>query len=81
LIRRLREEFGLVSAYHSHLGAEQGVEAHPTFFMNRQQHRPFHLDYCFVPEGWVGRIGDVQVGNFDQWQDSDHRPLVVDLKL
>ena len=79
LFRRLREEFGLVSAYHTYLGAEHGAEAHSTFFMNRQQHRSFHLDYCFVPESWVVRIADVKVGSFDDWPDSDHRPLAIDL--
>lgn len=82
LLRRLQGEFGLVSAYHTHLGVEHGRELHATFFMNRQENRPFHLDYCFVPERWAPRITDVRVGSFDQWQgDSDHTPLVVDLEL
>ena len=80
LIRRLRDEFGLVSAYHAHLGVEHGREPHPTFFANRHENRPFHLDYCFVPARWVDRISTVEVGSFSEWSaDSDHRPLLIEL--
>lgn len=76
--REMREEFGLVSAYHVAHDVEPGAELHPTFYMNGRQDRPFHLDYCFVPESWTGRIRDVRVGSYAGWQDSDHRPVTVD---
>jgi len=79
LLRQLQDQFGLVSAYHSHLGIAHGREPHPTFFMNRQENRPFHIDYCFVPERWVVRIVSVEVGSFGEWPDSDHRPLMIEL--
>lgn len=50
MFRMLGEEFGLVSADHTFFGVELGHEPHPTFYMNRRQGRPFHIDYCFVPE-------------------------------
>jgi endonuclease/exonuclease/phosphatase family metal-dependent hydrolase len=81
MLRRLQDEFGLVSAYHSHLGILHGQEPHPTFFMNRRENRPFHIDYCFVPEAWVGRINAVEVGRFSEWPDSDHRPLLIELSV
>ena len=80
LVRRLQDQFGLVSAYHAHLGVGHGREPHPTFFMNRQEHRPFHIDYCFVPETWASRVVEVQVGSFAQWTDSDHRPVLIDIR-
>jgi hypothetical protein len=48
--------------------------------MNGRQDRPLHIDYCFVPDTWTHRIADVQVGTYDAWRDSDHRPLTVDLE-
>jgi hypothetical protein len=36
--------------------------------------RPFHIDYCFVPQAWVGS------GTYADWaKGSDHRPVVVDV--
>jgi endonuclease/exonuclease/phosphatase family metal-dependent hydrolase len=77
--RRMHDESGLVSAYHFRHDVQPGCETHPTFYMNGRRDRSFHIDYCFVPDGWVRRIADVHVGTYDAWRDSDHRPLTVDL--
>lgn len=79
MVRRLQDEFGLVSAYHARLGVGHGLEPHATFFERGQENRPFHIDYCFVPEAWAQRIVSVEVGSYAEWPDSDHRPLIVDL--
>jgi endonuclease/exonuclease/phosphatase (EEP) superfamily protein YafD len=81
MLRRLRDEFGLVSAYHAHHRVEAGSERDATLFHQWKPDGRFHVDYCFVPEKWIDRIQDVRVGSFDDWQDSDHRPLTVDLQL
>jgi len=73
-------EMGLVSAYHTRYAEEQGRETRPTFFLYRHQQRPYHIDYCFVPAGWLGRIRDVTVGGHGAWAaKSDHMPLTVDV--
>lgn len=77
-LRMFREEFGLVSAYHAFHKVDPGAEAHPTHYWKRKQSSPWHIDYCFVPEGWVPKLRDVQVGGFDEWPDSDHRPLTIE---
>jgi len=78
LVRLLRDEFNLVSAYHQHRGVEHGAEAEPTFYLYRHQTKPFHVDYCFVPASW--KISRVEVGSFTEWRThSDHCPLVVDV--
>jgi endonuclease/exonuclease/phosphatase family metal-dependent hydrolase len=46
VFRRLREEFGLASAYHTHLSVEHGAEPHPTHYWRWQQESPWHIDYC-----------------------------------
>src|SRR5689334_16366826 len=63
---------GLVSAYHR--DRPFGREPDPTHYFLWKQHRPFHLDYCFVPHSWT--IERVTVGTFADWASlSDHRPV------
>lgn len=78
-IRRMRGEFGLMSAYHSHHAVELGAEAHPTCFHQRKEAARFHLDYCFVPEDWGRCVRNAEVGSYADWRDSDHRPLTIEL--
>ena len=82
LHQRLRDDFGMVSAYHQakERDGATGAEA-PTYYHYWSQDNPFHLDYCFLPTLWVNRLGSVQVGGYDEWKHlSDHRPLVVEIK-
>lgn len=74
------EEVGLVSAYHSFFNEAPGEETHPTHWWTRNADRPFHIDYCFVPNNWD--ITQVWVGHHTDWlrkgDGSDHAPMVVD---
>lgn len=80
--RRLRDEFGLVSASHAFCGCDFGTEPHPTFHFQKSADGPWHLDYCFVPAGWNHRIRHASVGCRGLWlRHSDHCPLSVDLAL
>jgi hypothetical protein len=79
LFRTLREEFGLVSAYHQHFGVDPGHERHPTYDHQPNRDAPFHIDYCFVPESWAKGIASVEVGSCSEWTGSDHRPVSVEL--
>lgn len=72
-------QLGLVSAYHHFYRCQPGNESHHTYFHQRKQHQPFHIDYCFVPESWAHNIESVTVPDFDEFSSSDHRPLIVDL--
>lgn len=77
-------ELGLVSAYHPFNEIGSGEEREPTlYWRNRKRDGPkYHIDYCFVPKIWTGRLQKVTVGSFDPWiKLSDHMPLIVDLEL
>jgi exodeoxyribonuclease III len=81
----LLEELGLSSAYHSYHSESQGSETRPTiFWRNRSEAGPqYHIDYCFIPEGWTGQVS-VQLGKFSDWVAaglSDHVPLIVDITV
>lgn len=79
LVRRLHG-LGIVSAYHHMRGEAHGEESLPTFYFHWKQGRPFHIDYCFVPEAWADQIRTVEVGSYEDWRAySDHRPLVVEI--
>ena len=78
---RLRTH-GLVSAYHHHRREPHGRETEPTFYLQWNALKPYHLDYCFLPKTWAPKIRSVDVGSFEAWKGhSDHRPLIVDLAL
>jgi hypothetical protein len=81
LVRNLAA-LGLVSAYHHFHGEEQGAESRPTLHMLKNQGRPYHIDYCFVPKSWAAHIKSVDLGAYEAWvRFSDHCPLVVDMAL
>jgi exodeoxyribonuclease-3 len=74
----------LASAYHLFHGSGQGGERHPTlYWRDRREDGPtYHIDYCFVPTAWAGRLGEVRLGGFAEWVGarlSDHVPLIVDV--
>ena len=82
LARRLRDDFGLVSAYHVTPGYDPTVAEAPTHFWRWKEDQPYHIDYCFVPVAWAKAVKSVHIERFaDQQWRSDHRPVVVDLAL
>ena len=73
---------GLVSAYHHFFGEAQGAESRPTLYLHRHPRKPYHIDYCFIPQGWAKMLRSVEVGTDEPWAKySDHRPLIVDLDM
>jgi exonuclease III len=75
------EGAGLSSAYHDFFGVIQGEEPHPTLYHQKKLQKPFHIDYCFLPQN-VSSLKSVTVGSADEWLAfSDHMPLVVEFEL
>jgi hypothetical protein len=80
LVERL-SSLGLFSAYHAYYGEDHGAETRPTFFEYRDEHRPYHIDFCFVPNSWRTALRNVAVGTFAEWSGiSDHMPLLLDIE-
>jgi endonuclease/exonuclease/phosphatase family metal-dependent hydrolase len=80
LEQRLREEFGLVSAWHAaHPGAPEPATLYQRYL---GEYRSFHIDYCFLPEAWTSKLREVTIGSFEDYEGhSDHRPLMIDVEL
>jgi hypothetical protein len=71
---------GLVSAYHAFHRFEHGQERHPTYLHQRKPSKPWHIDFCFVPAGWL--VVGVEVLDGQEWATkSDHLPLKVDVQF
>ena len=71
---------GLSSVYHQKTLEEQGQEATPTFFLQRNLEKSYHIDYVFVSEDLMG-CSSVEIGNQDPWLSvSDHMPLTLSLE-
>ena len=73
------ESMGLQSLYHAVYGEEQGKESRPTFFLQKNPAKPYHIDYIFASSELAGSC-DLQVGEHDDWiAASDHMPVVLDI--
>jgi exodeoxyribonuclease III len=83
-VKILEEEFGLQSVYHAIRGEAHGEESEPTlYWRDRTKHGPtYHIDYVFLPSGWIGKVRHLSVGTFERWCGpglSDHVPVMVDV--
>jgi hypothetical protein len=79
LVNRLAQ-LGLVSAYHAFYSEAHGHETRPTYYFHWKEQRPYHIDYCFVPNAWAQNLRSVEVASYEDWkQHSDHRPLLIDV--
>ena len=82
VVKKLEKEFNLISAYHSNRQVIHGQEKENTFYQNYNEHKPFHIDYCFIPTIWT--VENVRIGSFADWcqtKKSDHVPVVVDVRI
>ena len=71
-------EKNIHSIYHILLREEQGKETHPTFFLQRNKTKPYHIDYCFASSNMIERIQKFEIGKFESWiVHSDHLPVVI----
>ena len=71
---------GLTSAYHAFFDEAHGKETRPTYYFQWKETKPFHLDYCFIPNAWLPALRNVRVEPYEAWKaHSDHRPLTVDI--
>ncbi len=73
------KEIDIESLYHNYFKEEQGKESQPTFFLHRNQARPYHIDYMFASEIFSSRLSKLEIGKVETWlKISDHLPLVCE---
>ncbi|TXK45901.1 endonuclease/exonuclease/phosphatase family protein [Pontibacter qinzhouensis] len=72
---------GIVSMYHKHFKQNQGEESKPTFFLNRNLSKPYHIDYVFGSREFEAGLLNVDIGDTEKWlRISDHLPLICNFE-
>jgi endonuclease/exonuclease/phosphatase family metal-dependent hydrolase len=72
------EENNIYSVYHRVNGAEQGKEIEPTFFLQRNTSKPYHIDYFFASIHFLYKPS-FNIGDKNIWlKHSDHLPLIFE---
>lgn len=75
------EDIGLKSVYHYINNEKQGEESMPTFFLHKNELKPYHIDYAFVSDDLITDC-HIEIGKREDWMDvSDHIPLTFYLSL
>lgn len=81
VVEKLAEK-NIFSVYHKLLNQEQGKENHPTFFLQRNKDKPYHIDYCFASAELYDKVKNIEIGTYENWiAHSDHTPLILNFDL
>ncbi|MBT4220084.1 MAG: endonuclease/exonuclease/phosphatase family protein, partial [Rhodospirillaceae bacterium] len=76
VVREL-SEINIESLYHLGTGEKQGAEDSPTFYMQRNLEKPYHIDYFFVSSLFHSKEFSLEVLDHSFWlKHSDHVPVV-----
>jgi exonuclease III len=68
------------SVYHTQYSELHGYESKPSFYLQKNLAKPYHIDYAFVSTDLL-RLSTLKIGEFHNWIEfSDHMPieLVID---
>lgn len=77
VVSELNEE-GIISLYHHCYSESQGEESLPTFYLQRNTEKAFHIDFVFGSREFQ-TTSMVTIGCKDDWLDiSDHMPVILD---
>jgi hypothetical protein len=78
ILDRLRDKFGLVSAWQSR---NVGLPLPQTLRWSRNKKTPYHCDGIFIPESWASRVRSCEVASGPEWDLlSDHNPVVLEVE-
>lgn len=70
-------EINIESLYHHQTGEEQGQETQPTFYHQRNEAKPYHIDYVFMSSNLLA-LSKIELGTINKWLPvSDHMPLCI----
>ncbi len=77
---RILKDQGIHSVYHLRSGEEQGKETKPTFLLQKNRSKLYHIDYIFAPLKYIEATKSFEVLDFDNWTEySDHVPIIWEI--
>ena len=69
------------SMYHLQTEDELGKEGTPTYFLYKNNTKPYHIDYCFASNAFLTNGFNFSIGEHKDWvKFSDHVPIIADFK-
>lgn len=73
------EDLGIRSLYHQHFNEMHGAESIPTFFLQKNIEKPYHIDFVFAAESTIStQRFSMEIGGAEDWLTlSDHLPVVL----
>jgi exonuclease III len=73
------EEIEIRSLYHEYFNEKQGEEQVPTFYLQRNISKPYHIDYAFADKKVFKKIKNIIIGQKNDWLElSDHMPIIIE---
>lgn len=70
------------SLYHRFNREDQGKESKPTFFLQRNVAKPYHIDYIFASKEIENSLTKFEIGEVDKWLNySDHLPVICEVNI
>lgn len=79
---RLLEERDIHSLYHLRTLEKQGQESQPTFYLQRNPNKAYHIDYCFASREIAEACRSFKIGSWPEWKGfSDHCPIMMEFDL
>ena len=79
VVRELNE-INIRSLYHEFYNEEQGKESTPTFYLQKNLIKKYHIDYAFADKGKFPVIKKLSIGEHLDWLDSsDHMPIFIEI--
>ena len=73
------EEINITSLYHYEGNQTQGNEEHPTFFLQKNLNKPYHIDYIFGSNSFRKTLSKIEIGSAEYWLKlSDHLPVICE---
>ena len=68
------------SLYHRYFNEEQGKETKPTFFLQRNRAKPYHIDYIFASKEIENNMTNFEIATIDKWLNySDYLPVICEI--
>ena len=77
VVREL-EEIKIKSLYHTFYKEKHGEETIPTFYLQKNINKQYHIDYIFAEEKLSSQLQKIEIAPFEKWKHlSDHCPVTA----